>query len=113
MTEAASAVLVESTIADCVGFSGGALFVLDQANVTVKGGAFERCAAARGGGFLAFNGDVALLEGSVISQCHAGAYGGGLHHGLVVHSPTPVVLRHTTGPRPYRFTEAQGLLQGG
>lgn len=92
MTEAASAVLVESTIADCVGFSGGALFVLDQANVTVKGGHFERCAAARGGGFLAFNGDVALLEGSVISACRADFYGGGMHLRPVPHSRSSALI---------------------
>ena len=78
MTGEASAVLEESTIADCAGYTGGAVFGV-QANVTVKGGRFERCTAARGGGILAFKGDVALLEGSVISECHAERFGGALH----------------------------------
>ena len=76
--------LVESTISDCAGITGGGLFATDQANVTVKGGSrVERCEAlgpfGRGAGIQALNSDVALLEGSVITDCHAGFIGGGMH----------------------------------
>ena len=79
----ASAVLVESTIADCAAECGGGLWA-DRANVTLRGGSrIERCTTGGdGGGILAYdNSKVALLEGSVLSSCHAGpaAFGGGLH----------------------------------
>ena len=94
MTEAASAVLVESTISDCAGETGGGLFALDQANVTLTGGSrIERCTAPRGGGIQALKGDVALLEGSVISECHAGRFAGGMHLWPVAHSRHRILRR--------------------
>ena len=82
----ASAVLVESTIADCAtrDSRGGGVFV-DQANVTLQGGSrVERCLAHAGGGIYAWEADVALLEGSVLSECHTNGLGG-LHARLVAH----------------------------
>lgn len=76
----ASAVLVESTIADCEtrDSRGGGAYV-DQANLTLQGGSrVERCLADWGGGLAAFEAEIALLEGSVLSECHAIAYDGGL-----------------------------------
>ena len=93
MTEAASAVLVESTIADCTGITGGGLYAVDQANVTLKGGSrVERCTAVRGGGIQGFDGDVAILEGTVISECHA-RYGCGMHPGQLHTVPAPHASR--------------------
>ena len=69
----ASAVLVESTIADCEtrGSRGGGAYV-DQANLTLQGGSrVERCLAGQGGGLYAWEAEIALLEGSVLSECHA------------------------------------------
>ena len=83
----ASAVLVESTIADCAtrDSRGGGAFV-DQANLTLQGGSrVERCLADWGGGLYAWEADVALLEGSVLSECHAPFLGGGLRARLVAH----------------------------
>ena len=82
----ASAVLVESTIADCAtrDSRGGGAYV-DQANLTLQGSRVERCLADYGGGLLAWEADVALLEGSVLSECHAIEYGGGLRARLVAH----------------------------
>ena len=77
----ASAVLVESTIADCQtrDSRGGGAYV-DQANLTLQGGSrVERCLADWGGGLAAFEAEIALLEGSVLSECHAISYAGGLH----------------------------------
>ena len=83
----ASAVLVESTIADCAtrdSWGGGAY--VEQANLTLQGGSrVERCLAAIGGGLFAWKADVALLEGSVLSECHAIESGGGLRARLVAH----------------------------
>ena len=82
----ASAVLVESTIADCAtrdSWGGGAY--VRQANLTLQGGSrVERCLAHAGGGIYAWEADVALLEGSVLSECHTGMMGG-LHARLVAH----------------------------
>ena len=75
----ASAVLVESTIADCEtrDSRGGGAYV-DQANLTLQGGSrVERCLAGWGGGLAAFEAEIALLEGSVLSECRA-SFGGGL-----------------------------------
>ena len=84
----ASAVLVESTIADCEtrDSRGGGAYV-DQANLTLQGGSrVERCLADWGGGVFAWEADVvALLEGSVLSECHATILGGGLRARLVAH----------------------------
>ena len=83
----ASAVLVESTIADCAtrDSRGGGAYV-EQANLTLQGGSrVERCLARWGGGLFASEADVALLEGSVLSECHATNYGGGLRARLVAH----------------------------
>ena len=82
----ASAVLVESTIADCEtrDSRGGGAYV-DQANLTLQGGSrVERCLADWGGGLAAFEAEIALLEGSVLSECHTGMMGG-LHARLVAH----------------------------
>ena len=76
----ASAVLVESTIADCAtrDSRGGGAYV-EQANLTLQGGSrVERCLARWGGGAAAWEADVALLEGSVLSECHAISSAGGL-----------------------------------
>ena len=83
----ASAVLVESTIADCAtrdSWGGGAY--VEQANLTLQGGSrVERCLAAIGGGLFAWKADVALLEGSVLSECRAISRAGGLRARLVAH----------------------------
>ena len=86
----ASAVLVESTIADCASIAtgktvGGGAYV-EQANLTLQGGSrVERCLADWGGGVFAWEaGVVALLEGSVLSECHTNGMGG-LHARLVAH----------------------------
>ena len=82
----ASAVLVESTIADCAtrdSWGGGAY--VEQANLTLQGGSrVERCLADWGGGLAAFEAEIALLEGSVLSECRA-SIAGGLHARLVAH----------------------------
>ena len=72
--------LVDSTIADCVASDscGGGIWV-DEANVTLQSGGVERCTAPRGGGMLVFDSDLALMENSVIQECHAYKYGGGLY----------------------------------
>ena len=83
----ASAVLVESTIADCAtrDSRGGGAYV-EQANLTLQGGSrVERCLAHSGGGIYAWEADVALLEGSVLSECHAMDGDGGLRARLVAH----------------------------
>ena len=83
----ASAVLVESTIADCEtrNSRGGGAYV-DQANLTLQGGSrVERCLAEQGGGLYVWEAEIALLEGSVLSECHATNYGGGLRARLVAH----------------------------
>ena len=78
----ASAVLVESTIADCASIAtgktvGGGAYV-EQANLTLQGDSrVERCLADWGGGLSAFEADIALLQGSVLSECRA-SFGGGL-----------------------------------
>ena len=77
---AASAVLVDSTIADCVASDscGGGIWV-DEANVTLQDGSrIERCTSLRGGGVLAYKGEIAL-ESSSVSECHAPIYGSALH----------------------------------
>ena len=76
------AVLVESTIADCAAgdASGGGLFLGYQSNATLKGGSLvECCTAYRGGGILAYEADLELLEGSVVRECHTPFCAGGLH----------------------------------
>ena len=83
----ASAVLVESTIADCAtrDSRGGGAYV-EQANLTLQGGSrVERCLAGVGGGLATWEADVALLEGSILSECHATDIGGGLRARLVAH----------------------------
>ena len=78
----ASAVLVDSAIADCAapdfGCGGGAV-VRDHANLTLRGSRIERCRAFYGGGVQAYKHcHVDVLEGSVLSECHAIEYDGGL-----------------------------------
>ena len=100
----ASAVLVESTIADCEtrDSRGGGAYV-DQANLTLQGGSrVERCLADWGGGLSAFEADIALLQGSVLSECRA-SFGGGL-----------CAARRTRGARLVpTYTAAGACLLGG
>ena len=91
----ASAVLVESTIADCAArdSAGGGAYV-EQANLTLQGGSrVERCLAVHGGGLIAWEADVALLEGSVLSECHAIEYDGGLQLQPVTRSWRRLAIR--------------------
>ena len=79
-----SAVLVDSTIADCRAsnsFGGGV--IARDANLTLEGGSrIERCWSRMGGGaLLARDSNVALLNGSVISESYSNSQGGGLHLG--------------------------------
>ena len=86
MRSGASAVLVESTIADCAArdSAGGGAYV-EQANLTLQGGSrVERCLAYWGGGLYAWEAEIALLEGSVLSECRA-SFAGGLRARLVAH----------------------------
>ena len=87
----ARAVLVESTIADCAtpkGGGGGA-HAHEQANLTLRGSRVERCLGFFGGGV---NGywycHVDVLEGSVLRECIATDYSGGLHLRPVTRSCT-------------------------
>ena len=85
----ASAVLVESTIADCASIATGKTFgggaYVDQANLTLQGGSrVERCLAEQGGRLYAWEAEIALLEGSVLSECRA-SFAGGLRARLVAH----------------------------
>ena len=98
----ASAVLVESTIADCAtrDSRGGGAYV-EQANLTLQGGSrVERCLAHSGGGIYAWEADVALLEGSVLSECHAISSAGGLRARLVAHVER-ASRRRRQGPPEY------------
>ena len=84
---AATAMLVNSLVADCVASDscGGGIWV-DEANVTLQDGSrIERCTSLRGGGVLAYKGEIAL-ESSSVSECHAPIYGSALHlqHGSQV-----------------------------
>ena len=84
MLRGSSAVLVDSTIADCTAtnsFGGGLL--AREANVTLEGGSrIERCFARLGGGaLLARDSNVALLNGTIISESSTNLFGGGLHLG--------------------------------
>ena len=79
-----SAVLVDSTIADCRAsnsFGGGV--IARAANLTLEGGSrIERCWSRGGGGaLLAKDSNVALLNGSVIGESYSNVMGGGLHLG--------------------------------
>ena len=79
-----SAVLVDSTIADCRAsnsFGGGV--IARDANLTLEGGSrIERCWSRGGGGaLLAKDSNVALLNGSVIGESYSNVMGGGLHLG--------------------------------
>ena len=98
----ASAVLVESTIADCAtrDSRGGGAYV-EQANLTLQGGSrVERCLASYGGGLFAWDADAALLEGSVLSECHAISSAGGLRARLVAHVER-ASRRRRQGPPEY------------
>ena len=97
----ASAVLVESTIADCEtrGSRGGGAYV-DQANLTLQGGSrVERCLAEQGGGLYVWEAEIALLEGSVLSECRA-SFAGGLRARLVAHVER-ASRRRRQGPPEY------------
>ena len=76
----ASAVLVASTIEDCRAptATGGGIAVI-SANVTLIGSRVERCDASDGGAMGVITGDLALLDGSVLSGSSAARFGGGLH----------------------------------
>ena len=94
----ASAVLVESTIADCEtrDSRGGGAYV-EQANLTLQGGSrVERCLAEQGGGLYAWEAKIALLEGSVLSECHA-KFAGGLRARLVAHVERAVPTHTAAG----------------
>ena len=82
----ASAVLEESTIADCkTSITGGGLYA-NQANVTITGGSrIMHCTGGRGGGMCGLGSNLALLEDSVISDCFCDTYAGGLQPSLVAH----------------------------
>ena len=88
-----SAVLVDSTIADCRAsnsFGGGV--IARDANLTLEGGSrIERCWSRLGGGaLLAKDSNVALLNGSVIGESYSNVMGGGLHRGSgCMQSATP------------------------
>ena len=90
--QGASAVLVDSAIADCAaafnyGCAGGA-YVHDHANLTLRGSRIERCRALYGGGIEAYEYcHVDVLEGSVLSECHAVSITGGLQLQPVKRSP--------------------------
>ena len=97
---------MDITIADCAADDscGGGLWA-DRANVPLRGGSrIERCTTGGdGGGILAYdNSKVALLEGSVLSSCHAGpaAFGGGLHlrHGFTSAYSAPDTPPHARPP---------------
>ena len=97
----ASAVLVESTIADCEtrDSRGGGAYV-DQANLTLQGGSrVERCLAEQGGGLYVWEAEIALLEGSVLSECRA-SFAGGLRARLVAHVER-ASRRRRQGPPEY------------
>ena len=79
MTEAASAVLVESTITDCAGTTGGGLLATNQAIITLKGSRFERCTAARGGAAFTSGSALTLKGHSRMDNCTASAWGGGMY----------------------------------
>ena len=79
------AVLVESTIADCARDSRGGGAHVEQANLTLRGSRIERCRAFYGGGVQAYKHcHVDVLEGSVLSECHA-SLAGILRARLVAH----------------------------
>jgi len=83
-SKGASAVLVESAIAGCEvarrgGASGGGAYATGDSNLTLRGSQVERCRAFFGGGIeLALRSHVEI-EGSVLRDCHATDYSGGLH----------------------------------
>ena len=86
----ASAVLVESAIVDSAARnfgSGGGAYAYDQANLTLRGSRVERCRALYGGAVNAYSScHVDILEGSVLSECHAASYSGGLPRQSVTRS---------------------------
>ena len=82
MRSAASAVLVESLIADCAADKcvGGGAYADDGANLTLRGGSLvERCTSTRGSAFLALRANVDVLEGSILRECHSSYIGGAMH----------------------------------
>ena len=82
VAQGASAVLVDSAIVDCAApfGAGGCVFAHDHANLTLRGSRIERCRAFYGGGVEAAEYcHVDILEGSVLSECHASEFNGGLH----------------------------------
>ena len=76
----ASAVLKESTVADCSADGcGGGLSVYSYANLTLRGSRVERGVAPYGGCVNGYTGcRLELLEGTVISEGHATEMTGGL-----------------------------------
>ena len=81
--QGASAMLLDSAIADCEcpnSGSGGGAYAYEKANLTLRGSRVERCRAFYGGGVSTYRFCHAdILEGSVLSKCHAIQYSGGLH----------------------------------
>ena len=75
----ASAVLVASTIEHCRATSTSGGIQVISANVTLIGSRVERCDAGDAGAMGVITGDIALLDGSVLSGSSAARYGGGLH----------------------------------
>ena len=101
----ASAVLEESTIADCkTSITGGGLYA-NQANVTIKGGShIMRSTGGRGGGMCGLGSNLALLEDSFISDCYSSTYAGGLH-------PKPSCTQGLSRPLKPRHTGAGPALE--
>ena len=117
--QGASAVLVDSGIADCAAFSGGVgggAYVHEHANLTLRGSRIERCHAFYGGGIEAYEYcHVDVLEGSVLSECHATAFSGGLQIQPVKRSPrrlaTAFRVRAASGVPPKKACAQCGWRQ--
>ena len=79
----ASAVLLDSMIADCAApdnGGGGGASAYQHANLTLRGSRVERCRATYSAGVQALEYCIVeILEGSILSECHALSYDGGLH----------------------------------
>ena len=83
-SKGASAVLVESAITGCEatspsGASGGGAYATTDSNLTLRGSQVERCRAFWGGGIALATRSHVEIEGSVLRDCHATDYSGGLH----------------------------------
>ena len=56
-----------------------------RANLTLKGSRVRRCHSDTGGGVYASFSNMELLDGSIITECTAGNWVGGMRAGLVAH----------------------------